>query len=59
MAIEHWPEYLQMARLLFGEEVSGASKIQITLANDKAGAGLAELFQHGQTLLGLFGVRLV
>ena len=59
MAIEHRPEYLQMARLLFGEEVSGAPEIQITLADGKAGAGLAELLQHGQTLLGLFGVRLV
>jgi hypothetical protein len=38
MAIEHWPEYLQMARLLFGEEISGTSEIQITLADSKAGA---------------------
>ncbi len=42
-----------MAGLPFGEQVSGTSEIQIALADGKAGAGLAELLQNSQTLLGL------
>src|SRR5262245_48810395 len=58
MAVEHRSENLHMAGLPLREEVSRSSEVEISLADGEARARSAELFQNGQTLFGLFRIRL-
>src|SRR6185437_9153291 len=57
MAIQHGPEDLYMARLLLREEISRSSEVEISLADGEARARPAELFENGQTLLGMLRIR--